>query len=131
MRWLSTKVATFQNIKRKDWFSHKTRQVYGKVFKGRSRNSTTFKLELFATTGNNRKLQRASSGGLTTNCLLKFAEHLSYQTHLDARFYKKNCLHSIWRLHDYQHLSINFEVAFTSSKLTKEKVEQEANYVPS
>ena len=63
--------------------------MYGKVCKGASRNSATFKIELFATIGNNRKLQRASSDGLTAKCLLKFAEHLSYQAPLNARFYKK------------------------------------------
>ena len=96
-------MTTFQNNKKKDWFSHETRLVfkYGKVFKGGSRNSATFKMELFPTIGNGRKLQRASSDGLTTNYLLKFAEHLSSQTHPDARFYNKKCLHSIYRLPVY------------------------------
>ena len=49
--------------------------VYGKVCKGASKNYTTFKMELFATV--RLHLQKASSDGLTTNCLLKFAEHLS------------------------------------------------------
>ena len=42
--------------KKKDWFSHKTELVFvhGDVFKGRSRNSATFKMELFATIGNGR-----------------------------------------------------------------------------
>ena len=88
-------MAKFRNNRKKDWFSHETGLVfvYGEVFKGRSRNSATFKMELFAKIGNDRKLQRASSEGLTTNCLttnclLKFTQHLSCQTHLDARFYK-------------------------------------------
>ena len=53
-------MTTFQNNKKKDWFSHETGLVfvYGEVPKGRSRNSATFKMELFATTGNDRKLQR-------------------------------------------------------------------------
>ena len=41
--------------------------MHGKVFKGESRNSATFKMELFATIGNGRNFQRASSDGLTTN----------------------------------------------------------------
>ena len=36
-------------------------------FQRRSRNSSTFKMELFVTIGNGRNLQRASSDGLTTN----------------------------------------------------------------
>ena len=57
------KVATFRNNKKKDWFSHKTKLVFvhGEVFKDRSRNSTTSEMELFATIGNVRKLQRAST----------------------------------------------------------------------
>ena len=45
------KVATFQNNKKKDWFSHETILVFvhGGVFRDRSRNSATFKMELFAT----------------------------------------------------------------------------------
>ena len=84
-------MATFQNNKKKDWFSHKTGIVfvYGEVCKGASRNSATIKMELFARIGNGRNLQRASFNGLTTNCLLKFAEHLSCQTPQDARFHKK------------------------------------------
>ena len=35
--------------------------MHGEVFKDRSRNSTTFKMEPFLTTGNGRKLLRASS----------------------------------------------------------------------
>ena len=75
-------MAAFQNNKKKEWFSRETRLVfvYGEVCKDASRNSATFKVELFATVGKGRKLQRASSDGLTTNCLLKFAEHLSCQT---------------------------------------------------
>ena len=50
------KVATFRNNKKKGWYSHKTGLafVHGNVFKDRSRNSTTFKMELFATIGNGR-----------------------------------------------------------------------------
>ena len=40
--------------------------MHGKVFKGRSRNSATIKMELFATIRNSRNLQRASFDGLTT-----------------------------------------------------------------
>ena len=49
-------VATFQSNKKKDWFSHETGLVFvhGNVFKERSRNSATFKMELFATVGNGR-----------------------------------------------------------------------------
>ena len=45
------KVATFQNNKKKDWFSHKTRLVFvhGEVFKDGSRNFAIFKMEHFAT----------------------------------------------------------------------------------
>ena len=83
---------TFQNNKKKDWFSHETGLVfvYGKVFKGGSRNSVKFKMELFATIGNDRNLRRASPDGFTTKCFLKFAEHLSCQAHPDGRFYTKN-----------------------------------------
>ena len=97
MQWISIKVATFRNNKKKDWFSHETGlvSVHGEIFKAGSRNCATFKMELLATIGNGRMLQRASSDGLTTNCLLKFAEHLSCQAHPDARIYKKICLHSI------------------------------------
>ena len=63
--------------------------VYGELFKGGSRNSATFKMELFTTIDNDKKLKRALCDGLTTNCLLKFAENLSCQTHADARFYTK------------------------------------------
>ena len=41
--------------------------MHGEVFKGRSRNSATFKMEFFATVGIDRNLQRASSDWLTTN----------------------------------------------------------------
>ena len=49
-------MATFQNNKKKDWFSHETRLVFvhGNIFKDGSRNSATFKMELFATIGNGR-----------------------------------------------------------------------------
>ena len=38
-------MVTFQNNKKKDWFPHKTGLafMYGEVFKGKSRNSATFK----------------------------------------------------------------------------------------
>ena len=47
-------MATYWNNKKKDWFSHETSLVFvhGNVFKDRSRNSATFKMELFATIGN-------------------------------------------------------------------------------
>ena len=41
--------------------------MHGKVFKGRSRNSATFQMELFATIGNGKNLPRASFDGLKTN----------------------------------------------------------------
>ena len=43
-------MATFQNNKKKDWFSHDTALIFiiHDVFKDRSRNSATFKMELFA-----------------------------------------------------------------------------------
>ena len=50
------KVATFQNNKKKDWFSHKTKPVFvnGNIFKEGSRNSAIFRKELFATIANGR-----------------------------------------------------------------------------
>ena len=62
-------MATFQNNKKKKLVSHETGLVFmqGKVFKGGSRNSSAFKMELFATIGNGRNLQRASTDRLTTN----------------------------------------------------------------
>ena len=62
---------------------------------------------------------------------LTFAEHVSCQTHRNARYYTKNCLHSIQRLYDYHHGSINFRPTFISLKLTKETIEQEAKYLQS
>ena len=49
-------MASFQNTKKKDWFPHETGLffVHGNVFKDGSRNSATFKMELFATIGNGR-----------------------------------------------------------------------------
>ena len=49
-------MATFQNNKKKDRFSHETGLVlvHGDDFKDRSRNSATFKVKLFATIGNGR-----------------------------------------------------------------------------
>ena len=46
-------MAKFQNNKKKDWFLHKTRLVfvYGDSCKDKSRNSVTFKMELFARIG--------------------------------------------------------------------------------
>ena len=57
----SIKVAIIQNNKKKRLVFTQNRLifVYGKVFKDRSRNSATVKV--FTTTGNGRKLQRASS----------------------------------------------------------------------
>ena len=57
------KVITFRNNKKKDWFSHKSGLVlvHGEILEDGSKNSATFKMELFATTGNGEKLQRASS----------------------------------------------------------------------
>ena len=53
---LSMKVAKFWNNKKKDWFLPETRLVFvlGDIFKDWSRNSATFKMELFATVGNDR-----------------------------------------------------------------------------
>ena len=47
-------MATFQNNKKKDWFSHETGLVFvhGEVFKDGSRNLAIFKMELFATISN-------------------------------------------------------------------------------
>ena len=49
-------MAKFQNAKKNDWFSHKTGLAFvqGDVFKDGSRNSATFKMEIFATIGNGR-----------------------------------------------------------------------------
>ena len=57
------KVATFWNNKKKDWFSQDTGLVFvhGEVFKSGPRNSVAYKMELFATIGIGRKLQKASS----------------------------------------------------------------------
>ena len=47
--------------------------MHGEIFKARSRNSATFKMEVFATIGNSRNFiwwaspERASSDGRTTN----------------------------------------------------------------
>ena len=43
-------------MKKKDWFSHKTGIVFmhGDIFKDGYRNSTTFKMKLFATISNGR-----------------------------------------------------------------------------
>ena len=50
------KVATFQNTKKTDWFSHKVRLVFmhGNVFKNGTRNTAIFKMEFFATIGNGK-----------------------------------------------------------------------------
>ena len=63
-------------IRKKDWFSQETGLVfgYGKVCEGTSSYSATFRMELFVTIGKGRKLQRASSDGLTRNCLLEFGD---------------------------------------------------------
>ena len=91
---LLIKGATVSSNKKKDWFSHEVGLVfmYGEVYKGTFKNSATFKMELSATISNNGKLQRASSDELTTNCLLKFAKHLSCQIPPNARFYRKKIL---------------------------------------
>ena len=49
-------MATFQTNNKKDWFSLESRLVFmhANVFKDGSRNSATFKMELFATVGNGR-----------------------------------------------------------------------------
>ena len=46
-------MTTFRNDMKKDSLSHKARLVFanGKIFKGESKNSATFKEELFATIG--------------------------------------------------------------------------------
>ena len=56
-------MTTFRNNKKKDCFSLKTGLVFAhrEVFKDISMNSATIKMELFATIGNVRKLQIASS----------------------------------------------------------------------
>ena len=50
------KLAIFQNNKKKDWFSYKTRLVFvhGDIFKDGSKKFATFKMELFAAIGNGR-----------------------------------------------------------------------------
>ena len=50
------KGATFRKNKKKDWFSHQTGLVFmhGGVFKGGSRNSAKFQMELFGAIGNDR-----------------------------------------------------------------------------
>ena len=50
---LLIKVTTCRNNKKKGWFSHRTGLVFvhDKVFKVGSKNSATFKMELFATIG--------------------------------------------------------------------------------
>ena len=55
--------------KQNDWFSHETELVFvhGEVFKEGSRNSASFKMELFATICNSRKLQMTSSDELKSN----------------------------------------------------------------
>ena len=54
-QWLSIKVVAFPN-KKKGWFSHKIGLVFvhGDVYKDWSRNSATFKMELFVIIGNDR-----------------------------------------------------------------------------
>ena len=49
-------MATFQNNKKKCWFSYETGLVFvhGDVFKDGYRNSATFNMEFFATIGNGR-----------------------------------------------------------------------------
>ena len=49
-------MATFLNNKKKGWCPHKTGLafVHVNIFKDGSRNSATFKMELFATIGNGR-----------------------------------------------------------------------------
>ena len=47
-------MATFQNNKKKDWFSCETRLVFKEVFKDGSRNSAAFNMELLAAIGNGR-----------------------------------------------------------------------------
>ena len=56
-------MTTFRNNEKKGWFSYETGVVFvhGEVFKDGSRNSATFKMELFRIIGNGSKLQRASS----------------------------------------------------------------------
>ena len=56
-------MTTFRNNKKKDLISYKTGIIFmhGEILKDRSRSSAIFKKELFATIGNGRKLQRASS----------------------------------------------------------------------
>ena len=49
-------MGTFWDSTKNNWFSHKTRLVFehGNVFKERSQNSATFKIELFVIIGNGR-----------------------------------------------------------------------------
>ena len=50
------KIASFRNNKKKDWFLHKNGLAFvlGNIFQDGSRNSATFKMELFATIDNGR-----------------------------------------------------------------------------
>ena len=49
-------MATFQNNKKKDWFSNEAGLVFihGEIFKDTSRSSATFKMECFARISNGR-----------------------------------------------------------------------------
>ena len=55
-QWLLIKVALLRNNKKKYWSSHETTLVfvYGDIFKSGSKNSASFKMELFATVDNGR-----------------------------------------------------------------------------
>ena len=54
------KVVTFQNNNKKDWFPHKTKLffMHSHICKDRSKNSATFKMELFARIDNDRIYNR-------------------------------------------------------------------------
>ena len=53
-------MVTFRNNNKKDWFPHKTKLffMHGHICKDRSKNSATFKMELFARIGNDRVYNR-------------------------------------------------------------------------
>ena len=55
------------NNRKKDWFPHETELVFvhGDVCKDRSRNFTTFKMDLFAIIGNDRVYNRVYVAAVT------------------------------------------------------------------
>ena len=100
--------------------------MYGKVCKGASKNSATFKMELSATISNGRKLHRALSDGLTTNCL--FTNWLTTNLlniflakHTQMLDSTKNVVYTVFKKYMYlnfqQHLLVNIRNNTTRSKI--------------